>query len=306
MTAVRHPTLDVFEALLDGGPILLSGGLGTELQHRGVDTRLPLWAAAALLDDPSAVRQLHVDYLEAGASVLTANTFRTDPHTVAASGRGVGHAMLTEIAVQLAREAVEAARPGRPVLVAGSVGPVRECYRPHDVPEVAVLRDEHRARIEALAGSGADLALVETMNTVREAVTALEVATGRLPATVSFACREGGRLLSGESIAEAVRAVEPLGPLAILVNCCTLPVATEALEHLLRATDLPVGAYANGEGHPEDRQGWVFEGGASDSVYVAAAGEWLHRGARLVGGCCGTSPATIRALGELLRTRDTT
>ena len=306
MTADRHPTLDVFEALLTGGPILLSGGFGTELQRRGVDTRLPLWAAAALLDGPSAVRQLHVEYLQAGASVLTANTFRTDPHAVTASGREVDHVTLTGIAVRLARAAVEAAGPGRSVLVAGSVGPVRDCYRPRDVPSDAVLHDEHGAHVEALAEAGVDLVLVETMNTVREAVTALELARDRLPAMVSFACAEGGRLLSGESIAEAVEAVVPFDPLAILVNCCPPALATEGLEQLLRATDRPTGVYANGAGCPEDRLGWRFQGGTTDAGYVAAAREWLRRGARLVGGCCGTSPETIRALRDLLSARTST
>lgn len=290
--------------MLDEGPILLSGGLGTELGRRGVDTRLPLWAAAALLDDPSAVRRLHVDYLEAGASVLTANTFRTDPHAVGTSGRVVDHARLTGNAVHLAREAVAAVRPGRPVLVAGSVGPVRDCYRPHEVPEAETLEAEHGAHLEALAAAGVDVVLVETMNTVREAATVLELARGRLPALVSFVCRPGGRLLSGESIGEAVRAVEALRPLAVLVNCCTPAVATQALEHLLAVTDLPAGVYANGEGRPDERQGWHFGGGADDDAYENAARGWLRLGVRLVGGCCGTSPETIRRLGALLRTRE--
>ena len=300
VTAERHPTLDVFETLLGSGPILLSGGFGTELQRRGVDTRLPLWAAGALLDDPAAVRQVHAEYLAAGADVITANTFRTDPHAVAASGRGVDAAALTRIAVELAREAVEAMRPDRPVLLAGSVGPVRECYAPEAVPEESRLRDEHGARIEALVASGVDLLLVETMNTVREAVTALAAARGRLPALVSFVCGAGGRLLSGEPLGEAVQAVAPYDPLALLVTCCAPAVATEGLEALLGATTLPVGVYANGGGRPADPDGWAFGGGVDDRAYVEAARTWLSRGARLLGGCCGTSPRTIASLRRML------
>ena len=292
-----------FEAMLQEGPILLSGGFGTELGRRGCDTRLPLWSARALLDDPDAVQALHVDYLRAGARIVTTNTFRADPRTVTQARRGRTHIDLVKTAARLAREAVAEVSPERAVLVAGSVGPVRDCYDPGVVPDDAALRRDHWRRLWAQECAGVDLVFVETMNTVREAVTALETARPWLPAVVAFVCAPGGRLLSGESIAEAVAAVEPHDPLAILVNCCSPPVASEALAELLVATDRPVGVYANGRGRPDDETGWRFEGGTSDHEYVREARRWLDMGARLVGGCCGTSPRTIAKLAGLLHER---
>lgn len=287
--------------MLASGPVLLSGGLGTELQRRGCDTRLPLWAARALLEAPDAVRDLHADYVRAGARVVTANTFRTDPRTVERAGLDVGHAALTRRAVELAFEGVERAGCGEDVLVSGSVGPLEDCYRPDRVPGDARLRDEHAARARAIADAGADWILVETMNTIREAVAALEAARRLLPACVSFTCAADGRLLSGEDPARAAAAVDPLAPEAILVNCCAPAAATRALARLRDATDRPLGAYANGVGRPDPETGWRFAGGTTDDDYVREAERWLASGAVLVGGCCGTTPSTIRRLAERLR-----
>ena len=298
-----RPVGYAFEALLGEGPVLLSGGFGTELGRRGCDPRLPLWSARALLDDPEAVRHLHADYLRAGARVLTTNTFRADPRTVADARRERTHIDVVKTAARLAREAVAEASPGHTVLVAGSVGPIADCYDPGAVPDEAALRQAHGQRVWAQVCAEVDLVFLETLNTIREAVAALDATRPWLPAAVSFVCAPGGRLLSGEPIADAAAAVEPYEPLAILVNCCAPSVATEALASLLAATRRPVGVYANGRGRPDDEHGWRFEGGTPDRAYVREAGRWLDMGARLVGGCCGTSPRTIERLAGLLRER---
>ena len=287
--------------------VLLSGACGTELERRGAKTPLPLWSGQALLDAPDLVREVHRDYVRAGAAVVTANTFRTDRRTLAKAGLAVRARDLVRTAVRLAREGVAAAAPAHAVVVAGSVAPLEDCFRPDLVPSDAELRTEHALRAGDLVAAGADLALVETMNTIREAVAALGACrAARLPAAVSFTCAPGARLLSGETLADAVAAVRPLGPVAILVNCCALVTAGEAVRELVRVVgDLPVGAYANGLGRPDDALGWRFEEGhgAGCAAYVAAATTWLDLGARWIGGCCGTTPAYVEALSRLLDAR---
>jgi S-methylmethionine-dependent homocysteine/selenocysteine methylase len=287
--------------LLRDDVVLLSGACGPELLRRGVPTPLPLWSTVALVDNPDRVRDVHRDYATAGARILTANTFRTNRAAFAAAGLEDRSRELTALAVRLARRAVGDlgvdAHVRRPLLIAGSMAPVRDCYRPDLVPDDTTLRLEHGLRVRDLVAARADLALCETMNSVREAVAALGACrAGALPAMVSFVCAPGARLLSGEPLADAVRAVLPFGPTAILVNCCELDVAGEALHALLAATSLPVGVYANGAGRPDDTQGWAFGGGVTKDEYVAAARGWIAAGARLVGGCCGTSPDWVAAL----------
>ncbi len=277
---------------------LLDGALGTELTRRGCDTRLPLWSARALMDAPEIVRRIHADYAEAGAEVLTANTFRTNTRALARAGFPDQVGALTRMAVELAR----AGAAGR-ARVAGSIAPVEDCYSPERVPDDDALTREHTELAVALAGAGCDLILVETMNTVREAaIAAAAAARTGLPIWVSFTLGGDDRLLSGKTLAEAVRAIRPLSPEAFLVNCIPVAQVTSALRALRSAvgeSDIRIGAYAN-VGHVDDEVGWTLTDAVSPSAYVAAARGWLASGATLVGGCCGTTPAHSAALSELV------
>lgn len=285
-------------ARLAQGPLLLSGGLGTELQRRGVATPLPLWSTAALRDDPAAVAGLHADYVRAGADLVTANTFRTARATVAP--HGLDARTLTRQAVALARQGIEEAAPAREVFVAGSVAPVADCYRPDLVPDETTRRVEHGLHVGALVAARVDLVLIETMNTIREALAALGAArAGLMPAMVSFVVDDEARLLSGEPLADAIAAVLPHEPVAVLVNCCAPASATLAMDVLARSCPLPFGAYANGRGRPDEANGWTFDGGHDDATYLEHARGWLDAGARVLGGCCGTGPDTIRRLRAL-------
>lgn len=234
---------------------LLDGALGTELTRRGVDTRLPLWSARALMDAPEVVRRIHADYAEAGAEVLTANTFRTNTRALARAGLPDQVAALTRVAVGLAR----AGAAGR-ARVAGSIAPVEDCYSPDLVPDDASLAREHGELANALAGAGCDLILVETMNTVREAaIAAAAAARTGLPLWVSWTLGPDDRLLSGETLAEAVRAIRPLGPEAVMVNCIPVAQVSSALRALRAAVGddvIRIGAYAN-VGHVDDEVGWT-------------------------------------------------
>jgi S-methylmethionine-dependent homocysteine/selenocysteine methylase len=303
-TDPEHPIRRAFADLLGGGVVLLGGACGTELLRRGVPTPLPLWSAAALDAAPDVVREIHADHVRAGARLITANTFRTDRRTLAKAGQGGRARELTKRAVTLAREGVSRAAPREPVLIAGSIAPLEDCYRADLVPDATALRVEHAVKVGNLVAAGAPVALVETMNTVREAVAALEAcAAGNLPALVSFVCRADARLLSGEDLADAARAVAPLAPLAVLVNCCPPATAERAVALLSDATDLPVGAYPNGGGRPDDGQGWSWKGGLGRWRWLRGMDRVLAAGARLVGGCCGTTPAHVAGLARRIARR---
>ncbi len=255
---------------------------------------LPLWTAHALQEAPEELARIHAEYAAAGAELLTANTFRTQRRTLARGGLGARAAELTALAVSLARTA--AGDDG--VLVAGSAPPLEDCYRPDLVPDAADLEREHREHARNLLAAGADAILVETMNSAREARAAAGAAreTG-LPFLVSFVCGEGAVLLSGEPLADAVAAVAEHRPVAVLVNCLP-PSRVAPCLPVLRGTGLPFGVYANlGAPTPE---GARTEARSPEDFAEDAAG-WVLAGARLVGGCCGTTPEHIRAIRERLR-----
>jgi len=284
--------------LREGPPLLLDGATGTELTRRGVDTGLPMWSAKALLHAPKTLVAIHRDYVEAGAEIITANTFRTHRRSLAAAGHGDEAAALSGLAVQLAREATASLPAGgaRSVYVAGSMAPLEDCYSPDLVPDQGALATEHGEMAVALADAGADLLLVETMNTIREAAAAAEaaVATG-LPVLVGFVCGRDGKLLSGESVTAAADRLGAQGVDGLLINCAPTPDLGAALGELAAAIDLPIGAYGN-VGYADHTRGWVDTDSVDPDAYARHADKWLDLGARVIGSCCGTGPAHTIAL----------
>ncbi len=275
--------------------------MGTELARRGVDTGLPLWSANALMSAPEVVKQIHLDYLRAGAQVITANTFRTNPRTLARAGQTGRSRALTHIAVDLARQAItefRATHAGAHPLIAGSIAPVEDCYSPWLVPDDAELEAEHDELARHLADAGCDLLLVETMNTAREAAIAARAAAATgLPVWVSLTLNARNDMLNGGSLRDAVQAVLTVKPAALLVNC--IPVAQTfdavlALRAAAGSAAVRLGAYANA-GHVEEA-GWSMAHGVTPEAYAQAATDWLAAGTSIIGGCCGTTAEHIAQL----------
>jgi homocysteine S-methyltransferase len=277
--------------------------MGTELQRRGINAGLPLWSAAALTADTEAVYQIHCDYIDAGADIITTDTFRTTRRTFLHAGREDRSAELTRTAAKLAQSARDA-RPGRTVLIAGSIAPLEDCYRPDLVPFGEDLIEEHAELASGLADAGVDFLLLETMGTLREAYVACTAAkaTGK-EVVVSFLCRRDGNLYGGDSLPEAVRRITELGPTAYSLNCISPRYLGRALGVLRSVTDLPIAVYAN-VGVPGQERGEAFQTDVEIPDYVRHAGSWIDGGAKILGGCCGTTPAYIRALSVLVEARD--
>jgi S-methylmethionine-dependent homocysteine/selenocysteine methylase len=287
------------------GRLLIDGAMGTELDRRGVRTYLPLWSALGLIDHPEVVREIHGDYATAGADILITNTFRTTRRTLEKAGcPGDQAAELNALAVRVAREA--AAEAGSNALIAGSIAPLEDCYRPHKSPEPAIAYREHREQAEQLAAAGADFLMVETMPLIAEAEAATRAAleTG-LEVSVGFVLDDVGRLISGESLAEAVERISRMPISAILINCSPPRIIGPALAELQGLTALPFGGYAN-LGEMEEVVGWTIDESIDGPVYAAAARQWLDSAATLIGGCCGTRPEHITPLRGLLDERAVT
>lgn len=284
------------QRLAGGGCLILDGAMGTELQRRNVDTGLPLWSANGLIVHPEIVRRIHDDYVAAGADLLTANTFRTTRRSFLRARLPDRSEALTILAVRLAREAA-AACTGREVLVAGSIAPLEDCYRPDLVPSDRELSEEHREHASRLAREGVDFLLLETMNTVREAAAACRAAleTG-LETVISFICRPDGFLYGGEPLEAALGAIGPLQPSAVSLNCISPRHLGAILRRLRALTDLPVAVYGNVgvPGKEKEEQSLVRD--MDEATYAEYARGWVAAGAAIIGGCCGTTPEDIRRI----------
>jgi homocysteine S-methyltransferase len=282
--------------------LILDGATGTELNRRGVDTGLPLWSANALMNEHDAkiLQDIHEDYLRAGADIITTNTFRTNRRALAPSGNADRALEFTRRAVDIARAAIANVPSDKPRFVAGSISTLEDCYRPDLVPADDELRAEHSERIQHLVECGVDLILIETINTIREAVIMAKLATiTGTPVIVSFVCDREGKLLSGETLTEAANQLLPLGICAIGVNCGPTPNLAKPLAELqaVCGKDFPLIAYGN-IGYADEKVGWVNTDSENPKAYSEHASHWP---AKIIGGCCGTTPEHITELKSALK-----
>jgi len=298
--------------LQEQGFVILDGGLASELEVRGFDLDDPLWSARVLLRDPAAIRQLHGDYLAAGADCITSASYQATLEGLGREGfpQRRGEALLRR-SVELAIEAREefwsepANRGGRlRPLVAASIGPYGAFlangaeYTGDYGLDIDDLVRFHRRRFEVLAASGADLLACETIPSGLEA-RALCVLLGEgegPPAWLSFSCRDARSLSDGSDLGAVVAGLEACERLiAIGVNCTAPRFLPGLIDRLAAVSTQPIVAYPNsGEGY--DAVGKRWSGTSESFDFPAAGGEWMRRGARLMGGCCRIGPNEIEAL----------
>lgn len=283
--------------------LLFDAGSGAELRHRGIPYAAPLWSAEGVHRAPGVVREIHRSHVEAGARIITALTFRTHRRVLERVGLGGCALRLTHNAVRLAREAISAAEVEGPVLVAGSISPLEDCFRADLVPDLEEALVEQRDRVNELAFAGVDLLALETFNSSAEAQLALRVAVeAELPAVICFTLGRDGNLPSGESLRDCARKILPLEPLGIGVNCCQLSAVGTAISILLEETHgshVKVGAYPNA-GATLGTLGWSFTHDPPVDILASPAQAWVLAGAGFVGGCCGSTATHIKALRQAL------
>jgi S-methylmethionine-dependent homocysteine/selenocysteine methylase len=297
----REPRPSFEEALRDavsnGRPLILDGALGTELDDRGADTRASLWTGGAPLLYAALLAAIHAEYAEAGADLLTTCTFRTTPRAFAAAGLRDGlWRDAASSAVSIARGAAEPTG----ALIVGSIGPLEDCFRPELAPDAAVAEEEHFALASQLVDAGVDALLLETFSSATEVLAAARAATRagerkKVPFLASVVTRSDGALLSGDPLADTARALADCGAITVGVNCVPPQFVDAALGILLDTGAAPVSIYAN-LGRAEPGQGWAGSAHLAPEAYAALAIGWAERGARIIGSCCGSTPAHTAAL----------
>jgi len=302
--------------------VILDGALATELEQRGADLVDPLWSAKTLIERPELIRQVHYDYFVAGADVATTATYQATPQGFARRGLSAGETgELLNLGIRLALEArddfwaVAANRRDRlRPLVAASIGPYGAYladgseYSGDYGLERSALIEFHRQRFAVLADSEADLLACETIPTLIEAE-ALVALLDKHPQAVgwlSFSCGDGTRLHHGETLAEAATLAAACDQvLAVGVNCTAPRLITSLLLSAGGVTAKPLVVYPNsGEGWDAVHRCWLP--GADRRPLQDYVREWFGAGARLIGGCCRTTPEDIRQIRlALLRSAET-
>jgi homocysteine S-methyltransferase len=285
--------------------LLLDGGTGTELDRRDAVVELPLWSARALIDAPALVEEIHADYLEAGSGAIVTNTFRTHQRSLAKAGLADRADELTRQAVEIARSARDRVKPD--ALVIGSVAPLEDCYHPELAPDRETCKAEHAQMITRLLDAGVDRILLETMGSRREALAAADMARHLAPGkwAISFCTKSQGPpaiLQNGTPLVDVLPMLEDAW--AVGVNCVAAPgIETQVrLLHTLLPPAVGVAAYGN-VGHADAEGNWVCSDAVDAEAYADYVEAWVDAGATVVGGCCGTTPETIRVVAERLAAR---
>jgi homocysteine S-methyltransferase len=290
------------------GVAVLDGGLATELERRGADLNDPLWSAKMLIEAPELVHQVHFDYMTAGADVIATATYQASIEGFAKKGLDQDRARsLMHLGVDLAILAREQFWSGidnwhdrlKP-LVAASIGPYgayladgSEYHGDYGLNKQELI-EFHLPRMETLAESDADLFIFETIPSRLEAQALIEL-LARFPgkqAWLSFSCRNEVEISHGENFADCAALADECGQIVAVGVNCTRPAFVPALLESARGTETPLLAYPNsGEDWDAARHCWMGEGGELiDARTLHAAG------ARLIGGCCRTSPDDIHRI----------
>jgi len=286
--------------------VVLDGGIGTEILRRNVT-----WADHQLASKPDFVRGIHEDYIKAGADVISTNSFqlcrralynhfRDEKHAKHIGARDLeGRANeLLAASVKLAVEARERAGAAKRVAVAGAVTTLEWRFRPDLAPDAKRAQAEYREIFQVVKDAGADLVLLETVNSVMEARVAMEVAQAlKLPCWVAFVPDYRGKLFTSETLQQAVAALEPLGVDAILLNCAPPDDISSGMKDLAPHAKVPIGTYAHvGRFDPPE---WMFTAEYPPARYRDESARWKQMGATILGGCCGTTPDHIAQLATL-------
>ncbi len=292
---MKHPFLD----RLARGVVLADGAMGTYLYERGI----PFDRSFDLLNltDASLVQSVHREYIRAGAELIETNTFGANRYRLAHHGATEPARVVNRAGAQLARNARE--EVGEAVFVAGAMGPLGKPVAPLGTIAREEAFDAYREQVEGLVEGGVDLLIIETQSDLAEAAIAIQAArsvTDHHPLVLQMTFTEDGRTLYGAYPEDVARAVDGTMVDVLGANCSVGPqTLLDMIERLARRTKLPLSVMPNA-GLPRFVNGrFVY---LSSPEYLAEyATRFAAAGARLVGGCCGTTPVHTRKMRDALR-----
>jgi homocysteine S-methyltransferase len=276
--------------------LVCDGAMGTMLYAHGVFINRSF--DEMNVSQPAVVTEIHAAYAHAGAEIIETNTFGANPVALAKYGLREKVAAINRAGVELARACVN---PDG--WVAGAMGPTGVYLEPLGKLSYAEARAAFAEQAAALAAAGADLLMLETFGhlpELREAIAGAREGAPQLPLVAQITIDDEGRALDGTPVAEAARRMEEWGADVIGINCSGGPVGMlEALEQMARATSRPLIAQPNA-GKPRNVDGRNLYM-VSPEYLADYARQFIGAGAKIVGGCCGTTPEHIKWIRNYVR-----
>ena len=304
--SVANPDTNPLESLFAQRTVLCDGAMGTVLYAKGVF--INRCYDELNLSQPEMIRNIHEEYLQAGAEIIETNTFGANPFRLQRHGLEDKTREINEAGARIARQAVAqlAEKQAGSALVAGSVGPLGIRLEPLGKTSLTEAREAFKAQIEGLVAGGVDLIIIETMQALDEAEQAILAARAvapHLPVMAMVTVDEDAVLLDGSSPETAALRLTKAGAHAIGANCSLGPATIlTAIEAMRSSTHLPLIVMPNA-GMPRAIDGRNIY--LCSPEYMASfAKRFAKAGVQFIGGCCGTTPNHIRAMKSALRAMD--
>ncbi|CAL8994962.1 unnamed protein product [Prunus brigantina] len=307
-----------------GGCAVVDGGFATQLERHGAAINDPLWSAVCLIKDPDLIKRVHLEYLEAGADVLVTSSYQATIPGFLSRGLSIEEGeLLLKKSVKLAVEArnsfwdalkVTPEHQYNRALVAASIGSYGAyladgseysgCYGPK--VNVDKLKDFHRRRLQVLVEAGPDLLAFETIPNKLEAqacVELLEEENIQIPSWICFTSVDGENAPSGESFKECLDIINKSNKIhAVGINCAPPHLIQSLICKFKELTNKAIVVYPNsGEIWDGKAKRWLPAKSFDDANFECFATSWRDAGAKLIGGCCRTTPSTVQVISKALK-----
>ena len=273
-------------------PLILDGAMGSLLTERNLPIDEILWSSALNITHPDAIQKIHEEYIDAGAEIITTNTFRTNPAAVSKSALKIKNEELVRLSVSIAMNA----RARKNILIAGSNAPAEECYQKERTISTDELKNNHHSHISWLWESGSDIIWNETQSHLDEIIIISKFCSeNSIPYVISLYFDSYLRLLSGERVVEVFDRISEYSPDAIGFNCMKSNMLSKFIENY----SLPVnwGFYLNccvGE-----RESNFSVCGLEPADYIKEIKPLLDLKPFFAGACCGSNPSHTIAIKDL-------
>ena len=279
--------------------LIINGAMGTELRDQGIMLPLPLWSAQANTGQPQIVQNIHQKYVDAGADIITTNTFRTTTWSYRRAGYSPKRAQRK--AKESLMKAIDLGRSVNPKILAGSITSINDCYEPDKFPGKSIAEDSYGETLEWFTEAGVEHIFLETMGHLEEIKIAIDASKNISELYLSLIIKDKEHLLSGHLIEDVFPIVNDKIS-CLMLNCNTIDITNRVLDSFINNWNSKWGVYPNlGLTKPEPDGKMIQK--VDDDEFERTMISYIKKSPTIIGACCGSSPKHIRKINNLLKAK---